>query len=417
MSPTALSNSDPKRELPKRAYPSFEKPLHVGYPNIADKQSFFERVEQAFERNWLTNDGPLVQEFEQRIAEFVRAKHCIAMCNGTIALEIAIRAVGISGEVILPSYTFVATAHAFQWQGIKPVFCDIDQATHNIDPQRVEDLVTDQTSAILGVHLWGRPCDIEDLTEIADRRGLHLLFDAAHAFGCSFQGEMLGSFGACEVFSFHATKFLHSCEGGAVVTNDDELANRMRLMRNFGFQGTDRVSYLGTNGKMSELSAAMGLTSMDQVELYVTKNQRNYHAYGNAIRQVPGVRLLEYDSGEKNNFQYVVLEVDPVESGLTRDQFVQVLHSHNVLARRYFYPGVHGMEPYRSLYPHASQHLPHTESVMNRVIVMPTGYSMSLEAVARIGEILAWACKNSVELQAFLPQTISPGESFAIDAL
>ena len=181
------------------------------------------------------------------------------MCNATVALEIAIRAMGMSGEVIVPSFTFVATAHALQWQEITPVFCDIDPRTHNLDPNRIEEMITPRTTGIIGVHVWGRPCAVDALAEIAQRRHLKLLFDAAHAFGCSYQGQMIGNFGDAEVFSFHATKFFNTFEGGAVVTNDDELAAKMRLMKNFGFHGYDNVIYVGTNGKMSEVSAAMGL--------------------------------------------------------------------------------------------------------------------------------------------------------------
>ena len=218
--------------------PSFAETLHVGRPNIGRRDRFLSLMNDVLERRWLTNNGPLVQEFEASLTRYLGVKHCIPMCNATVALEIAIRASGLKGEVIVPSYTFIATAHALQWQEITPVFCDIDPLTHTIDPDRIEGLITPRTSGIIGVHIWGHTCDIAALTRIAERRGLTLMFDAAHAFGCSHHGRMIGNFGLAEVFSFHATKFLNSFEGGAVVTNDDELAAKIRLMQNFGFAGS-----------------------------------------------------------------------------------------------------------------------------------------------------------------------------------
>ena len=200
--------------------PAFNKTLHVGQPNIGNRAQLLERINDILDRRWLTNDGPYVQEFERKIAKLVGVKHCLAICNATVALEIAVRAAGLSGEVIVPSMTFIATAHCLQWQEITPVFCDIDPKTHNIDPAKIERLITPRTSGILGVHLWGRACNIEALSEISRQYGLKLLFDAAHAFGCGYQGKMIGGFGNAEIFSFHATKFFNTLEGGAVVTND-----------------------------------------------------------------------------------------------------------------------------------------------------------------------------------------------------
>src|ERR1700674_3994866 len=331
--------------------PAFQERLHVGRPNIGDRQRFMERVNRMLDERWLTNNGPYVQEFEQRIAEMLGVKHCIVMCNATVAMEIAVRALDLKGEVIVPSMTFIATAHALQWQQIPPVFCDIDAATHNLDPRRIEAMITPRTSAILGVHLWGRPCDIGALTEIASRHNLRLLFDAAHAFGCSYNGRMIGNFGDAEVFSFHATKFVNSLEGGAVTTNDDALAAKIRLMKNFGFAGYDNVVYIGTNGKMSEIAAAMGLTSLESLDEFVATNRRNYQRYRALLEGTSGVKLLTYDPGQKNNYQYVVVEFDEELVGIRRDQVLQILWSENVIARRYFYPGCHRMEPYRSHYP------------------------------------------------------------------
>jgi dTDP-4-amino-4,6-dideoxygalactose transaminase len=197
-------------------HPLFKQPLHVGRPNLTNRARFLELVGDMLDRAWLTNNGPLVQEFESRIAEYLGVKHCIAVCNATIGLELAIRAAGLKGEVIVPSYTFIATAHALQWQEITPVFADMDADTYNIDPGKVERLITPRTSGIIATHVWGRSCDIDALTEICRKRSLVLIFDAAHAFGCSYKGKSIGGFGLAEVFSFHATKFLNAFEGGAV---------------------------------------------------------------------------------------------------------------------------------------------------------------------------------------------------------
>src|SRR5215216_6976868 len=221
------------------ARPLFEVPLHVGRPNIGDRERLLERFNDILDRRWLSNGGPCVQELERTIEKLLGVKHCVTMCNATIALDIASRALGLQGEVIIPSFTFIATAHALQWQGVTPVFCDVDPQTHNLDPKRIQELITPRTTGILGVHVWGRPCAVEELTEIAHRHRLKLMYDAAHAFGCSYQGKMVGNFGELEVFSFHATKFFNTFEGGAVVTNNDELAARIRLMTNFGFKNYD----------------------------------------------------------------------------------------------------------------------------------------------------------------------------------
>src|SRR5438132_1241413 len=189
---------------------AFQEALHVGRPNIGNRSRLRDRIEDILDRKWLTNSGPYVQEFEKRIADIVGAKHCIAMCNGTVALEIVVRALNLTGEVIVPSFTFIATAHALQWQQINPVFCDVNPETHTIDRDQVEELITSRTRGIIGVHLWGRACDTEALSEIAERHGLKLIFDAAHAFACSKNGRMIGNFGEAEIFSFHATKFLNS---------------------------------------------------------------------------------------------------------------------------------------------------------------------------------------------------------------
>src|SRR6267154_5328531 len=388
--------------------PAFAEKVHVGRPNVGNRERLLSRINDMLDRNWLTNDGPYVREFEKRLAEFVGVRHCVAMCNATISLEIAIRALGLTGEVIVPSFTFVATAHSLQWQEITPVFCDIDPKTHNLDPLQVEKMITPRTSGIIGVHTWGRACDIGALEEIARRRKLELMFDAAHAFGCSYKGKLIGGFGRCEVFSFHATKFFNTFEGGAVLTNDDALAEKMRLMRNFGFSGYDNVIYIGTNGKMTEVCAAMGLTSLESVEKFVEVNHRNHSVYRRELEGIQGIRLMAYDARERPNYQYVILEVDELEAGLTRNEVIAVLAAENVLARRYFFPGCHKMEPYRSYFPHSTLMLPETEKLCRRVMALPTGTGVDEKGIVRICEIIRTAVTNSSSVRVRLSESAVP---------
>jgi len=368
--------------------PAFSEKLHVGRPNIGNRDKLVARINDMLDRRWLTNNGPFVQEFERRLEEFLGVKHCIAMCNATIALEITTRALGLKGEVIVPSFTFVATAHSLQWQEITPVFCDIDPHTHTLDPAQVERMITPRTTGIIGVHLWGRACNVKALSDIAERHNLKLVFDAAHAFGCSYDGKMIGGFGDAEVFSFHATKFFNTFEGGLVATNSDELAEKIRLMKNFGFHGFDNVIYIGTNGKMTEVCAAMGLTNLESLDEFVAVNKQNYLAYKKCFSSIPGFKLVEYSEQEKQNFQYIVVEVDEDVCGISRDKIVEVLHANNIIARRYFYPGCHRMEPYRSYFPHASLLLPETEKVAGRVILLPTGTTVGDNHIRTISEII-----------------------------
>lgn len=384
---------------------AFEEKLHVGRPNIGNRERLLERINDILDRRWLTNAGPYVRELEGAIAELLGVQHCIAMCNGTVALENAIRGLGLKGEVIIPSFTFVATAHALQWQEITPVFCDVDPRTHNIDPLQVERMITPRTTGIIGVHLWGRPCDVEALAEIAGRHNLKLLFDAAHAFGCSRKGLMIGSFGDAEVFSFHATKFFNTMEGGAIATDDDELAAKIRLMKNFGFTDYDRVEYLGVNGKMNEISGAMGLTALESMEEFISVNRENHRMYGRELEDLPGVNLLAYDEAEKCNFQYVVLEIDETVTHISRDHLIEILHAENILARRYFYPGCHRMEPYRSYFPHAGLVLPETERLVNQVFSLPTGTGVAGEDIKGICHILRLVVENASEVGSRLQLT------------
>jgi dTDP-4-amino-4,6-dideoxygalactose transaminase len=369
--------------------------LYVGRPNIGNRQRFLDRVNGILDRRWLSNDGPLLKEFEARIAEFLGVKHVVAMCNATVAIEIACKALDLEGEVIVPSYTFVATANALQWQEITPAFCDIDPATHNLDPAKIERMITPKTTGIIGVHVWGRGCETLAIEEIARRHGLKVMYDASHGFACSKAGRMLGTFGECEVFSFHATKFLNCFEGGAVVTNNNNLAEKMRLMRNFGFVDFDKAVYLGVNGKMSEIHAAMGLTNFEAIDDIIDNNRRNYETYQECLNDADGISVLDYDPNERNNYQYVVIEVDSDFCPCNRDEIVESLHLEDIIARKYFWPGCHRMEPYRSLQPNSAILLTETERIASRVIVLPTGQTVDSKTVQRVCHVIKTA-KNRI---------------------
>lgn len=379
-----------------------KKELHVNRPNVGSREKLMARIEKMLDTRLFSNGGPLLLEFEREIAKYVGTKHCVATCNGTAALMLAVRGLGLEGEVIVPSFTFVATAHALQWQQTAPVFADINPITHNIDPKSVEKLITPRTTGIIGVHLWGRPCPIDELQKIATKHKLKLLFDASHAFASTYKGEPIGRFGDAEVFSFHATKFLNSFEGGAVMTNNDELAAKLRLMRNFGFTGYDTVEHIGMNAKMTEVCAAMGLTGLESVERFIEANRRNYRDYESMLGDIPGIRFISYPERERSNYQYVILEINPGVCALNRDELLRVLHADGILARRYFYPGCHRMEPYRTLYPNTGEHLPHTECVTERVIALPTGEAVGPQEVAIVAETVRTAVRNADAVRAAL---------------
>ena len=383
--------------------PRFAQPLHVGRPNIPDKAAVLRRIEASLDRNWLTNDGPLVRELETSLADYIGVAHCVAMANATIAMEVLARALDLTGEVIVPGFTFIATPHAFSWLGLQPVFCDIDRRTHMIDVAAAEAAITERTSAIAAVHLWGGACDVEALAALAARRNLALVYDAAHALGASAGGTRVGGFGNAEVFSFHATKFFNTFEGGAVTTNDAALAARLRLMRNFGFAGYDNVVALGTNGKLSEAHAAMGLTMIEHVDALSARNRQTWRRYADALRH-PGVRLLEPDDAKGSNYQYVVCEVTEA-SPLTRDQLLNVLWQENIRARRYFFPGCHKTEPYAG----ANMSLPVTEEVAARVLVLPAGAQMSEAEIGVVADVIGYAFDAAAQLRDRLPAYMPPG--------
>ena len=378
--------------------PAFAEPLHVGRPNVGDRAAILAGIGEALDDRWLSNNGSKLETFERRLSERLGGLHVVATCNATLGLQIAMRALGIEGEVVLPALTFVATAHAVAWEGLTPVFADVDPETLCLSATEAETRIGPETGALLGVHLWGRSADVEGLSALARERGLPLLFDAAHTLGSERDGKPLAAFGDAAVLSFHATKIANSFEGGAIVTADRELAARAATMRNFGFVDEDEIVGLGTNAKLSEAGAAMGLASLDALDDFLAASRRNYAAYAEALAGIPGVTLLPFDPPESSNCHYVVVDVDP-GAGLDRDQLRAVLVAENVLARRYFYPGCHRVPPYdrRPQLP-----LPVTERVLDRCLSLPTGTAVTAADAAAIGELTRLALSRPDALRGVL---------------
>lgn len=368
--------------------PRFSTPKYVGTPTIPDRAALHARLDQMLDARRLSNDGPFVQEFEDRLQRLNGGVEVVSVCNATIGMQLLLKALAVTGEVILPSFTFVATAHACLWEGLEPVFVDVDKRTHTIDPAGVAARLTERTAAIVGVHLWGRMCAVRELEALSRDHGIPLIFDAAHAVGCTYEGVPMGRHGTASVVSFHATKLVQSLEGGAILTPDRQLADRLRLLRNFGFQGFDNVVALGTNAKLNEFCAAMGIGSLEGLAALIATNRANRSAYREALDGLPGIGLYEFDEQEANNFQYLIVEVDPALCPFTRDQLVEILQAENVIARRYFTPGCHRSAPYRTRLGSQTCRLPHTDSLSDTLLALPTGAGVTPADIATIGMIV-----------------------------
>ena len=380
--------------------PLFNEKLYVGRPNLCSRKKLHAALDQIFDNRWLTNDGPFLRRFEERLQEYLGVQHCIAVCNATIGLQMVYRALRSSDirrkKALMPSFTFVATAHAWEWEGGTPIFCDIDPERHLLSPADVETKLDETASLLVGVHIWGQPCQIDALETISKSRGIPLVFDSAHAFAGSWKNRRIGSFGTAEVFSFHATKFFNTFEGGAITTNDSSLAAELRHMRNFGFSGYDHVSGLGTNGKMPEISAAMGLCLLDELDTLLEANVLNFKAYRNAFRSCPGFSLLEPEDLGTSNCQYIVGVMDKNLPPTLRDRLVNILWAENILVRRYFYPGCHRSEPYASRKP--IPHLPVTDDLCQRVIIFPNGTAIQPNQIQSVGECVQFLLGHADEI-------------------
>lgn len=380
---------------------TFNPPLLVGQPNLGDKKQFQKLLDGAWERRWLTNDGLLVKELEKSLCEKLNVEHCFVVNNATIGLMIAARALELTGEVIMPAFTFIATATAMEWMGLKPVFCDVNRFTHSIDPEEIRKLRTSKTSAVLGVHIWGYPADIDGLQKICSELKLKLFFDAAHAFGSSYQGRSIGNFGELEVFSFHATKSFNTGEGGAIVTNNATLAKKIRLLRAFALEG-EKVLASGINGKMSELSAALGLTNLSIMDQVWEANRTNHSHYLKNLKDVDGVRVVIPSQVHSVKHPYVVIEIDESVAGVSRDLLFDILNEEGVKVRRYFFPGCHRQKPFME--NGIARSLPNTDAISNAVLTLPTGSTVSPAQVDQVCHIIRFVVEHATEVHSQLNQ-------------
>lgn len=364
----------------------------VGIPSVNfDVEALVNDFRNVVISKSLTNGGVKVKTFEEQLSQKLGVKHVICVCNATIGLEVALKALDVKGTVIVPSFTFVATAHACKWIGLDVAFCDIDETTLLLDTNHLKSLITSKTGAIIPVHVYGRACDATEIEKIASANGIKVIYDAAHAFGSKYDdGCFVGSKGNCEVFSFHATKSLSSMEGGAIATNCDALATRVRGLINFGFSGYDNVKDIGTNAKMCEVAALYGIYSLSAFDALVCHNRMLFVHLNNLFAHqctkdsvwAQNVILL----GERSycNMHYSVILWKNNGTTVDRDFVAQKLLEQNCQARKYFYPGVHAMSPYAD----AAVLLPHTESVVKTILCLPTGFQMSCNDVSILFQLL-----------------------------
>lgn len=385
--------------------PAFDRVLPVGQLNWPEWQDIEKTFHGIFDRRYYTNHGPLTEQLEDRLARHLGVRHALCMTNATIGLMIAAVALSLKGKVIVPGFTFVASAQSISWAGLEPVFCDVDAATHQISVKHVESLIDDDVSAIMGVHLWGNPCDITSLGQIAGRHGIPVYYDAAQAFGSSFGDRLVAGFGELEVISFHATKVMNSMEGGCVCTDDDELAARLRNIRSsYGSGPPVPIPFTG-NGRFSEAQAAMALLSLDQFSANDKRNHQNWHRYKDRLAQIEGLRIPDLVAGSHSNEQYVVFEVDENGYGLDRDQLTRILHAENINCRGYFTPGLHRSYPYADWYPQYRYELPVTDDLCQKVMQLPSGQSISCSDIDQICSLILQVHHHAPEIRRRLRNT------------
>ena len=377
------------------AEPAFDAPLQVGQMYFPSWERYEASFRGIFERQYYNNNGPLLTELEGKLQQFLGVKHALCVSNATFGLMIAADALNLSGKVILPSFSFVASAQSLNWAGIEPVFCDVDPISHQIDIDKLDDLIDEHVTGIMGVNLWGGACDPVALEEYAAKRGLKLYFDSAHAFGCMVNDTKIANFGSIEVFSFHATMILSAVEGGCICTNDDELAVRIRSIRpSYGDQNSVDIKRVA-NARMSEAQAAIALMSLEDFPENQQKNESLFHIYEEELEVVPGISLVKPTGVTFSNYQYVVCQVDENEFGLSRDALIAVLKAENVLARRYFYPGIHRGIEYLSNSMTDKASLPVTDSLCTTCIQLPIGAMIDTNAAKTICAIIEKTQRNA----------------------
>lgn len=361
-------------------------PVYVTQPFLPPLEEFTPYLRQIWDNKVLTNGGPFHVQLEEALCRYLGVEHIALFSNGTIGLVSALQALRVGGEVITTPYSFVATAHSLLWNGIKPVFVDIDPVTFNLDPRKVEEAITPQTSAILAVHVYGQPCDVESLRRIADTYGLKLIYDAAHAFGVREQGQSVLRHGDLSVLSFHATKVFNTFEGGAIVCPDAKAKKRIDYLKNFGFSDETTVVAPGINGKMNEFQAALGLLQLQHIDTALDRRREIDERYRAAFAGVPGLSCLSIRPGvEWNRSYFPILVDDPYP--MTRDGLYARLREHDIVARRYFYPLITDFPMYKGL--PSAQNLPVARHVADRVLCLPIYPGLSIADQDRIISIVA----------------------------
>jgi len=362
--------------------------IYVTRPSLPPFEEFQEILRDIWDSRWLTNNGPYHHRFEKMLADYLGVRYLSLFANGTLALIVALQALRITGEVITTPYSFVATTHALHWNGITPVFCDIEPDFCNIDPEKIEALITPKTTAILAVHVYGNPCDVKRIQEIADTYGLKVIYDACHAFGVKLDGESILNYGDLSILSFHATKVFTTFEGGAIVCHDEKMKKRIDFLKNFGFANETTVVGLGINAKMNEFQAALGLLQLKYINEVIEKRQRISIYYRKKFSETKGVRLLKENNNTRYNYQYFPIFIDEKKFGKSRDRVYEELKNQNILARRYFYPLISQFPTYRGLPSASPSRLPVAERITKEVLCLPMYADLKEEEIDLITHII-----------------------------
>lgn len=365
-----------------------EKQITVTSPLMPDLEELNQYLQDIWQRKWITNNGHYHKELEKALCEYLDVPYVSLFTNGTLPLITALQALRITGEVITTPYSFVATTHSLWWNGIKPVFVDIDPKTGNLDPHKIEAAITPRTTAIMPVHVYGKPCDTERIQEIADKYGLKVIYDAAHAFGVKVNGTSILNAGDMSTLSFHATKVYNTIEGGALVMHDEQTKKRIDYLKNFGFAGETEVVAPGINSKMDEMRAAYGLLNLKQVDEAIEARHQVAIKYREALRNVEGISFFDDMPGVKHNYSYFPIFVDAEIYGMTRDELYFKMKEQNVLGRRYFYPLISTFSTYRGLDSAKPENLPNAHKMADEVICLPMHHALSEDDVMRIIELI-----------------------------
>lgn len=365
-----------------------EKQIAVTNPLLPLLDDFIPYLQDIWKRKWLTNNGHYHQLLEQALAVYLKVPYVSLFTNGTLPLLTALQALRITGEVITTPYSFVATTHSLWWNGIKPVFVDIEPDTCNMNPDKIEAAITPKTTAIMPVHVYGKPCDTERIQGIADKYGLKVIYDAAHAFGVEVNGRPVLEAGDMSTLSFHATKVYNTVEGGALVCCDEKTKQRIDYLKNFGFAGETTVIAPGINGKMDEIRAAFGLVNLKQVDAAIEARRQVAVAYREALRSVKGITFFEDMPGVRHNYSYFPIFVNEEEYGMTRDELYLKMKEKNVLGRRYFYPLISEFSTYRGLESSRAENLPVSRKVADSVICLPMYYGLTEEEIYRVLKLI-----------------------------